>query len=318
MVTPLYSLFDIATQPRQSAMFHLHRLPKLRNFRVDDFDSYSSKLGAHLVKDFRVSKPANRDATWGVCRKLDVDIGGDEEEEADLFVDGGEAQGGMGLCIVFEGRVAPDHAKIDGQLGPRTIIAEVVLCLGEEEEPGVWKFAFAFTRGKKVQVVNSLLGFIKTTFLSQAEPCAIAPHHLSNLAHLWTRSLGVKEEEQEEISNLHRAKKLRKLEFLQVHFALPEDNTIQVTIEEQHLIRVHSALREQQQENGGKLIDVLTQYIATHLKIDLMGASVTEIITPTAQLTALGEIRFYWPAHMKRAMFYLREVCKTKTQRVEY
>ncbi|KAH9257595.1 hypothetical protein BASA81_004044 [Batrachochytrium salamandrivorans] len=304
MTSPLHSVYDIALQPRMSTMFRLRKISKLRDFHLSQLDSYSAKLGQHLIKDFRVTKPVSKDFTVGVVRVLTNDVDGEEEEDEDLF---GDRQ--VHQCLVFEARVAPDHAKTDGQLGPRTSMGDVVLCLGqEEEEEGEWTFALCLVRGTST-IINSVLGFIQTSFAAEAKVCALAPHHLATLAHKWS-AVDAAEGAEEEIRLLKRARKLRKRNFLEIEFTLPGGggegsvNTVCVTIEEESLSRLHAAMVEED-DDALKIMDVLTRHLAEHLKMDLMGAVVTQIKTPMAELTSSGDARFHWPAHLKHTMAYL-------------
>lgn len=277
-------------------MFRLRKISRLRGFHLSQLDAYSAKLGQHLIRDFRVTKPGSKDSTVGVVRVLTDDVDG-EEEDGDLFADGQVRQ-----CVVFEARVAPDHAKTDGQLGPRTSMGDVVLCLGQEEEEGEWTFALCLVRGTS-PIVNSVLGFIQTLFAAKAKACAVAPHHLATLAHKWS-AVDAAEVAEEEVRLLKRARKLRKRNFLEIEFALPGSlvNTVGVTVEDESLGRLHAALVE---EDALQVVDVLTRHLAEHLKMDLMGAVVTQIKTPMAELTSSGDARFHCPTQLKRTMAYL-------------
>ena len=273
----------------------------------------------HLVREFRVTKTLNKDSTIGIFRELQGG-GFDEDFRAEL-----------GLCCVVEARVAPDHAKVDGHLGPRTYLCDVVLCLGEIVR-NKFKFGLVLCRGRGA-LIKSVLDFLKRYFGGVSAPVNVAPHHLVFLAREWTRDIDDESAAEDEIikSENRRFKRLTKLE---IAFTLPpviineatsakDLESVHVTIEEESLRNLHDLVEKQhmmdimEEEDGRKdpaLVTALTRHISKHLNIDLTGTFVTMISTPTAELSSDGKVRFLWPSHLKRALLHLQEVSKTKAE----
>jgi len=282
-------------------------------------------LTEHLTRDFRVTRKANRDATIGVFRQLRTDDArglGDE----------------LGLFCVVESRVAPDHAKIDSTLGPRTSVCDVVLCLGQETPEG-FRFAFALTRGRTA-IIKSTLEFIKRTFGGEAVPASVAPHHLVFLAREWTRDLDEEDDDGEDVVR-EEGRKFKRLTRLEMEFTLPpaasegasstssrpgELESIHVTVEEESLRSLHTLVEKGEAlepDNNMRirkdpaLVAALASHLTKHLNVDLTGASVTMIVTPTAELSSDGKVRFLWPSHLKRALLHLQEVAKAPAEQLE-
>ena len=326
MVTPLHSLRDLALQPRKSSFFHLTRISAFKddNFSVRNFKRYSSMLTDHLIRDFRITKTVNQDSTIGVFRELGSG-------------DFSDVEGELGLCCVIESRVAPDHAKIDGTLGPRTHVCDVVLCLGRPQGD-TFKFAFALTRGR-TSVIKSTLDFLLKTFKAETVPATVAPHHLMFLAREWTRDLD--EEDGAEDIVREEGRKFKRLARLGMVFTLPPSlqnaneagsttgggdlESIDIMIEEESLRALHGLVEkgeanipvDARNKNEPALVSAIAGHISKHLHVDLTGAGVTMIVTPTAELSSEGKVRFLWPSHLKRALLHLQEVSKARAEQLE-
>lgn len=291
------------------------------NFHVKQFKRFSNLLTESLVRGFRVTKTANIDATLGVFRELSYGDRHAMEEE-------------LGLCCVIEARVAPDHAKIDGLLGPRTVVCDIVLCLGQQVSGG-FKFAFALTRGR-IAVIKAVLDFLRFTFRCDFHPATVAPHHLVFLAREWTRDLDEDDEEDESVRE--EGRKFKRLARLEMVFSVPpaasvpgtipkphDIESIHLTVEEDSLMALHQLVEKGDNQDGDSrvrkdpaLVSALAKHITKHINIDLTGAGVTMIVTPTAELSHDGKVRFLWPAHLKRALLQLQEVSKPPGEQLEY
>ena len=330
MVTPLHSIRDLAIQPRKSSFFQLTRMSRFRDeyFDVKHFDQYSSMLTDHLIRDFRITRDGNKDATIGVFRVL-------KSHEYD------DIEGELGLCCVVEARVAPDHAKIDGTLGPRTSVCDIVMCLGQSQPDG-FKFAFALTRGR-AGIIKSVLEFIKREFGGECVPATVAPHQLVFLAREWTRDL---DDDEDDDMMQDEGRKFKRLARLEMVFTIPSEvsavatsssslsiagptkqadlESIHVSVEEESLRALHTLVEKGESQAGDSksrkepaLVSALAGHITKHLNVDLTGAGVTMIITPTAELSNEGKVRFLWLPHLKRALLHLQEVSKARTEHLE-
>jgi Kinetochore complex Sim4 subunit Fta1 len=325
MVTPLHALRDLALQPRKSSFFHLTRISAFQqaDFQVKRFSTYSSQFTDHLIRAFRITNGVNKDSTIGVFRELKSNF-----DESDI-------EGELGLCCVIEARVAPDHAKIDGTLGPRTSSCDVVLCLGRSQPDG-FKFAFALTRGR-IAVIQATLDFLKRAFGAETVPATVAPHHLMFLAREWTRDLD-EDEGGEDLIVREEGRKFKRLARLEMVFTLPasigstsgaappngEVESIHVMVEEDSLRALHGLVEKSEASNADlrarkepALVAALATHISKHIHVDLTGAGVTMIVTPTAELSSDGNVRFLWPAHLKRALLHLAEVSKARAEQLD-
>jgi hypothetical protein len=100
-----------------------------------------------------------------------------------------------------------------------------------------------------------------------------------------------------------------------VTFQLPENSQIHLALEEASLSRLHEAIAGEQRTDV--LVEALTGYISHHLKVDLSGAKVIEVLAPTGEISSEGTVRFFWPGHMRRVMLHLKEVTQTRAERME-
>lgn len=287
-------------------MFALRRVgPFSNDFLLSKLDVYKRALGEFLVREFRVTKRANRDLTMCVMREMDQNSlkGADEGEDR------------LGRCVAVEANVAVDHAKSDGQLGPRTAKADLVLCVGRLGRKNEWVFAFALTRGKKA-LVQAVMKFFTQRFGADFALAVVAPHQLVFLAREWTRELEAEREEEEDGDDVpgrrNRLKKLKLKARLELHFSVKDSDvdTIEVAVEEEALKALHALVESSAQTTGREpaLVTALTRHLTKHLNVNLNGANVKSIVTPVAEIRQEGYVRFLWPNHLRRALLHLKEI----------